>query len=89
MELPKQIFSEAKVSPRGKVNEEDIKRWLLGLRAFLIPLALVYVLQVYASVQKGVIGVSDLYPTQATIGAIQLYVLNAVLGILRKFNDGK
>ncbi len=81
------LISNAKVAPQWKLNAADINAWLLGVRDFLIPLALIYVLQVYASVQNGPLGVNDLIPTQITIGALELYILNQILGILRKFSD--
>ncbi len=81
------LISNAKVAPQWKLNAADINAWLLGVRDFLIPLALIYVLQVYASVQNGPLGVNDLIPTQITIVALELYILNQILGILRKFSD--
>ncbi len=81
------LISTAKVDPQWKINAEDINEWLLGIRDFLIPLVLIYVLQVYASAQNGPLGVNDLVPTQLSLGAIHLYVLTQILGLLRTFAD--
>lgn len=88
MDVPN-LISEAKVSPRWKINKEDIDKWLLGLRDFLVPLSFIYVMQVFASVQNGPLSLNDLIPTQLTVGAIELYILNAIVGLYRKFQDGK
>lgn len=81
------IFSKAKVSPAGKLNKADIQRWLKNLLVFLAPLAIMYLLQLSGSLQNGVLTWESLIPTTTTLGAIQLYVVNGLLDLLRKFTD--
>lgn len=83
------IYTKAKVSPKGKVNREDLLKWGHNLLVFLAPLGIVYLLQLHGVLQNGGLTLDDLKPTQATQGAMMLYIINAVLDFLRKFTDGK
>ncbi len=84
-----EIFTNAKVSPAGQVNKRDLKSWVTNLVVFLAPLGIVYLLQINATLQNGALGWNDFIPTTATLGAIQLYCVNAALDLLRKFTDAK
>ena len=84
-----EIYTDKKVSPVGSVNKADLAKWFKNMLMFLAPLALVYILQLNAAVQNGVLGFDDLIPTQTTIGAVQLYIINALLDLIRKFTDPK
>lgn len=83
------LYTNAKVSPSGQVNKKDLQSWLTNMVVFLAPLGIVYLLQVNATLQNGPIGWQDFVPTSATVGAIQLYLVNAGLDLLRKFTDSK
>ena len=83
------LYSKAKVSPTGKVNKNDLQKWVRNLLVFLIPLVVVYLLQLSGVLQNKALEIKDLIPSQATQGAIELYAVNAVLDLLRKFRDGK
>ena len=57
---------------------------------FLAPLFLVYLLQINTVIQTdGVFGLKDLIPTAGTYGAIQLYLVNSLMDLLRKFQNSK
>ena len=83
------LFSEAKVSPVGKVNKEDLSKWGHNLLLFLAPLGVIYLLQLNTAVQTGALSFVSLIPTQATQGALELYVVNGLLDLLRKFLNNK
>lgn len=83
------IFTDAKISPAGKVNAEDLKRWGHNLLVFLAPLGVIYLLQLSGALQNGALTLKSLIPTPVTQGALELYVVNAVLDFLRKLMDGK
>ena len=87
MDVP--LYTDAKVSPAGKVNNADLGRWGKNLLVFLTPLLLVYFLQLQGQLADGSLGWGDLFPTQVTMGALQLYVVNGVLDFLRKLTDSK
>ena len=88
MELP-DLYTEKKVSPKGQVNKDDLKKWGRNLLVFLAPLAVIYLLQLYAVLQNGFLSLTDFIPSQITLGAIELYVVNALLDLFRKFTDSK
>ena len=83
------IYTEAKVSPVGKVNKEDLARWSTNLLVYLIPLILLYSGQLNVGIQDGILSGEDFKPTLVTLGGMQLYVLNSLTDLLRKFSDGK
>ena len=84
-----ELYTEAKVSPVGKVNKADLVRWSQNLILYLIPLALLYVAQLNGGIQDGILSGSDFTPTLVTLGGMQLYVLNSLTDLLRKFSDSK
>lgn len=90
MELPK-IYTEAKVSPVGKVNKEDIKRWGMNTLIFISPAVLIYLGQVQGAltIEGHVFSLKDLIPSTFTLGAIVSWVISTLIDIFRKFNDGK
>lgn len=82
------IYTTAKISPLWKVNKEDLKRWAQNMMVFTAPLFIVYLLQLNATLQNnGFLGKFDFIPNLATIGAIQLYLINTFLDLMRKFTD--
>lgn len=83
------LYTQKKISPVGKVNSEDLKRWGNNLLMFLIPLGIMYLLQLNAMLQNGTLKAGDFIPNQTTIGGMQLYVINGLLDLLKKFMDGK
>lgn len=74
-------------SPPGEINKTEVKRWQDNLITFLIPLALIYLGSIVVVVQAPghFITYTDLYPTQVTIGAMILYVINGAYDFLRKY----
>ena len=84
-----EIYTDKKVSPVGSVNKADLQKWLSNALIFLAPLSLVYLGQLNAGLQDGIFELSDFIPTSVTIGAIQLYIVNALTDLVRKFTDSK
>lgn len=68
------------------LNKKDVKNQVAQAIRWLIPLILIYIVQLQGTLSKGgIIPLSDFIPTGATIGAIELYVVNQVYGLLNKF----
>ena len=84
-----EFYTHEKVSPVGSVNKADLKKWGGNLVLFLAPLGVIYLLQLYSLLQNGPLAVADLYPSALTMGAIELYVINGLLDLLKKFTDPK
>ena len=82
------LFTNAKVSPAGKINKEDLNKVVGNAVVFLAPLVLLYISQLNAGIQDGILSLGDFKPTLITIGGMQLYLLNALTDLLRKFTDG-
>lgn len=82
------IYTTASVSPAWSVNKADLLKWGHNLLVFLAPLGVMYLVQIYATLQKQALTIPDLFPSAATMGAIELYVVNGLLDLLRKFKDG-
>lgn len=94
MNLPK-VYSEAKVSPVGQVNHADLVSWLKGSVRYLIPLVatigIMYLSPIMAVLQTPghVFVLDDFVPSQMVVGAIVLYLVSQLYGLLTKFADGK
>jgi hypothetical protein len=78
------------MSPKFSLDAIDIQKWISNLLLFLAPVALIYILATTALITgaNGVVTLSDFVPNSVTIGAMTLYVLNAVTDLLRKFTAG-
>lgn len=61
-------------------------KWFHNLVIFLAPLVVVYLGVVAVSLQSG-FDIHAFIPTQATLGAISLYVVNGVMDYLRKLRS--
>lgn len=74
-------------SPKGKLNYEDVQRWLQNAKTFLAPLALIYLPFVSANLSDG-LNASDFRPNELVLGAMTLYVLNTLTDLFRKWKAG-
>ena len=72
---------------RFKLNQADIDRWTGNVVSFLAPLGVIYfgAIVVTLQAQNHVISIHDLIPSTFTLGAMALYVVNALYDISRKF----
>lgn len=92
MEMPKILpaFSEAKISPRGKLNAEDLQKMWKNALIFLTPTITLYAAQLIASLNAHtILGLFDLIPNSFVIGAFEGYLISTGLDYLKKLNDGK
>lgn len=93
MKLPK-IYSKAKVSPVGQVNKKDLSSWFWGsvdyLKPFAVAIALMYLapIMLVLGAQGHVVTINDFIPSEMTKGAIVLYIVSQIYGLLKKFADG-
>lgn len=69
------------------LNKTDFKTALRSALVFLAPLALIYFGQLTGTLQTAEHGISlnDFIPTQFTLGAIVLYVVNRLTDLIRKY----
>lgn len=84
------IFTTAKISPTGKVNITDIKRWGTNALIFVSPAALIYLTQVLGILQGNghVISWADFVPSTFTLGAIASWFVSTLIDFFRKLKDG-
>lgn len=84
------LYTDAKVSPVGKINKADLVAWFRTVIIFTIPVGVIYLLQLQSTLQaNNFLALKDLLPSQLTLGAAEGYVIGQFLGLLRKFLDGK
>ena len=76
------------MSPAFSLNAADFKKWGTNLAIFFIPVALIYLVAVITSVNNTGVSFAAFVPDKTTTGAMVLYVLNAFVDILRKFQAG-
>lgn len=68
------------------LNKKDVKVQAAQAIRWLIPLILIYIVQLQGTLSKGgIIPLSEFVPTGATIGAVELYVCNQIFGLLQKY----
>ena len=79
------------MSKSGEMNKADWNKWVHNLLVFLAPLGIIYLTSLLGvlNTPDHRLVIEDLYPTQMVIGAIALYLVNAMLDLLRKFTGGK
>lgn len=80
------LYTKAKVSPLGQVNKADLISWGKNVLIFIIPVGIVYLLQLQSELQSdGILGLKDFIPSTLTIGAGEGYVIGQILALLKKF----
>ncbi len=78
------------MSKKDSLSFQDIKNQCKTALEWLIPLFGAYVLQLQGTLSaKGVILLSDLKPTLLTVGAMELYVLNQMYGLVKRYKAGE
>lgn len=73
------------MNQKFSLNAADVQRWIANLIVFLAPVALIYLAAVIATINSSGISLASFAPNALTVGAMVLYVLNAVVDIIRKF----
>lgn len=78
-------------SPHGQLNKQDWKKLKDDALYFLLIPVIFYVTAILGVIQQEghVLSVQDFIPTNATLVAIAVYVLNTILNGLRKYVKGK
>lgn len=72
------LYSEAKISPKGKVNAADLREWGWNLIKFTAPALAVFFGQLALGVE---------WKKAGLVALLALY--GAVADLFKKFNDGK
>ena len=84
------IYTEKAVSPKWTVNKADLIKIARDMAIFFTAPVLMYFGQLNGSLnQHGVLHIKDFYPTLITIGAIQGWVISAIINFLLKLTDSK
>ena len=84
------LYSEAKVSPVGKVNEKDLKKVAMDTLIFFAAPLLIYLAQVQGTLtQNHIVILKDFIPSLMTIGAIEGWAIGIVINFLLKLRDGR
>jgi hypothetical protein len=74
-------------STEGELDMVDIKRWIVNLLIFIMPVVLIYANSVLGAINalNGVFAWSIFVPSPLTWGAIVLFLVNSVIDLGRKF----
>lgn len=84
------LYTNKSVSPRGKINLEDLQDWLYHALKYAAPVGVMYLAQIGLALQDHqALRLSDLVPTLVTQGAVEAWVLSQGLALLSKFNNDK
>lgn len=77
------------MSEQFKLTKADQNKWQQNTLRFLAPLFLVYVVQLIAtfSDNSNIVELLDFTPTNVTIGAMVLYVLNSAYDLIIKYTS--
>lgn len=69
--------------------KRDWERWFRNVAVFTIPLAIVYLTSIMGLLNQGdrVFQLKDLIPNQMTLGALTLYILNALQDLYLKWSN--
>lgn len=82
-------YTEAKVSPVGKLNKKDIKKVLRDTAIFFAAPALMYLGQIQGTLaQNQLVLAHELIPNLVTIGAIEGWAIGIAINFFLKLNDG-
>lgn len=84
------LYTEAKVSPVGKVNAADLKKIALNTAQFFSAPALIYFAQLMGTLNTNhFLLIPDFIPGLMTVGAIEAWAIGIAVNFFLKFNDGK
>lgn len=77
------------MSDQYKLTKTDTQNWIVNMKRFIAPLAILYLVQVIATigVDAHVVTVGDFLPNQMTQGGMILYVLNSLLDVFTKWKN--
>lgn len=73
------------MTQKFSLNAADVQRWIANLIVFIAPVLLIYLLAVIATINSSGVSLASFAPNALTVGAMVLYILNAVVDIIRKF----
>lgn len=77
-------------SPKWTLDRKDVENQLKSAAIWLTPLICIYLVQINTTLNNAhILGFNDLRPTASTIGAMQLYILNQVFGLMKKLHAGE
>ena len=68
----------------GKMSSEGLQKWATNTLKFAAPLGIMYLTFVVGNINVDGFQVIDFQPSQLVIGGLILYILNAIMDLLRK-----
>jgi len=84
------IFTKAKISPRGQLNELDLRKIANSALIFFAAPILMYLGQLQAILtQEAMVSTGDFIPNFTTIGAIEGWAVGICINFFLKLRDGK
>lgn len=83
------LFTNAKVSPSGQVNQKDLSKIARDTAIFFAAPALMYLGQLSGTLANNhVLTLPDFIPSLMTVGTIQGWAMGIVINFFLKLKDG-
>jgi len=76
------------MSTQNTLNTQDILNWIKNMSIFFGPVALIYLVYVIGNITTAGFSWNVFAINQVTQGAMALYILNAVVDLIKKFLAG-
>ncbi len=84
------IYSKAKISPSGKVNEKDLKKIARDTAIFFAAPSLMYLAQLTGSLNANhILYFHDFIPNSMTIGTIEGWAIGILINFFLRLNNSK
>ena len=78
------------MSDKYNLNKNDFSLQMKQALVWLAPLLLVYITQLQGTLQaNNGLSIKDFIPTQMSLGAMELYIVNQLYGLFNKWKSGK
>ena len=82
-------YKDIQPSQRFSLNKDDLKKWLRACLIWLAPLGVFYFGSVLLTLQAdNIFEISHLYPTNAVINGMVLYIIERLFDLSRRFVNG-
>lgn len=77
------------MSQRHKLSKTDKENWIVNMKRFIAPVAILYLMQVIGviGIENHLVELQDFMPNKYTQGGIILYVMNSLLDVVTKWKN--
>lgn len=84
------LYSKKAVSPKGTVNDVDLRKIMRDTAIFFAAPALIYLTSIQGIIsQNGFVGLRELAPDPVTIGALEGWGIGIAINFFLKLNSRK